>query len=338
MKYDNEVKFTTEAPIQLGNESNKYGDVGFQSGGCADSCNTYKDPYASKSSPGLSFNLKLIGGLGIAIGAAAMLYKPGSAAKIVKTASETTAKADIGKVASQMRKKVQQQSENIKSNEPPSPPSKQSIIDKIKISMKTVDGEKFKIKADFKKSAFGIDKEKFNKQMSEMDKAMKENFAKHQPTADEQKKQMNEAFNKITEDFNKYFADMKKKQKTSKQTDQSTAKEQSGNAKTEAKAEEPSFFDKLMKESGFDSIFDKHETGGFEQVTDKKGMSLQEARRILQFDASNPNIKKDEITTNFRKISRANHPDLGGSPYVAAKINEAREALLKHNKKTQRRR
>merc|ERR1712121_372745 len=111
-----------------------------------------------------------------------------------------------------------------------------------------------------------------------MDKAMKENFAKHQPTADEQKKQMNEAFNKITEDFNKYFADMKKKQETSKQSDQSTTKEQSGKAKTEAEAEEPGFFDKLMKESGFDSIFDKHETGGFEEVTDKKGMSLQEAR------------------------------------------------------------
>ena len=113
-------------------------------------------------------------------------------------------------------------------------------------------------------------------------------------------------------------------------------------AKDEEKIDGPappdSIFDKISKEMGFADFFDKHESGGFEVTDDKKGMSLQEARKILQFDASNPNIKKEEITKNFREISRQNHPDLGGSAFMAAKVNEARETLLKHNKKTQRRR
>lgn len=61
--------------------------------------------------------------------------------------------------------------------------------------------------------------------------------------------------------------------------------------------------------------------GGFEST-----MSLNEAKLIL--DLSN-NSLESKIMENHRRIMLRNHPDRGGSPYLATKINEAKNVLLK---------
>ena len=59
--------------------------------------------------------------------------------------------------------------------------------------------------------------------------------------------------------------------------------------------------------------------GGFEAT-----MSRREAAQILGVRETS---SKDDIKKAHRKIMMLNHPDRGGSPYVASKINEASEVL-----------
>merc|ERR1712146_771519 len=56
--------------------------------------------------------------------------------------------------------------------------------------------------------------------------------------------------------------------------------------------------------------------GGFEEK-----MTRREAAQILGVRES---AKPDRIKAAHRTILMANHPDRGGSPYVASKINEAK--------------
>ncbi|KAL8331255.1 hypothetical protein RB593_001954 [Gaeumannomyces tritici] len=62
--------------------------------------------------------------------------------------------------------------------------------------------------------------------------------------------------------------------------------------------------------------------GGFEQKMTKKEASL-----ILSLNEQT--ITKDKVRKAHRNLMLLNHPDRGGSPYLATKVNEAKELLEK---------
>ncbi|KRZ73525.1 Phosphatidate phosphatase LPIN3, partial [Trichinella papuae] len=67
--------------------------------------------------------------------------------------------------------------------------------------------------------------------------------------------------------------------------------------------------------------FSKYYQGGFE-----KKMTRREAFLILGLNA---NSSKERIRLAHKRVMLLNHPDRGGSPYLAAKINEAKDMLDK---------
>ncbi|CAK8988383.1 unnamed protein product [Durusdinium trenchii] len=55
-------------------------------------------------------------------------------------------------------------------------------------------------------------------------------------------------------------------------------------------------------------------------------MSRAEAKKILNIGSVAPS--KDVVREAHRRLLIANHPDKGGSTYIASKINEAKEVML----------
>ncbi|KAJ3340442.1 hypothetical protein HDU93_007049 [Gonapodya sp. JEL0774] len=64
--------------------------------------------------------------------------------------------------------------------------------------------------------------------------------------------------------------------------------------------------------------------GGFEAK-----MSRREAAAVLGLRET---ATREKVKEAHKRIMLANHPDLGGSPYIASKVNEAKEILEKANR------
>ncbi|XP_052378462.1 dnaJ homolog subfamily C member 15-like [Oncorhynchus masou masou] len=79
---------------------------------------------------------------------------------------------------------------------------------------------------------------------------------------------------------------------------------------------------KKMPTSTFSSHYYK---GGFDQK-----MTKREASLILGIS---PTSTKSKLRDAHRRIMVLNHPDKGGSPYMAAKINEAKDLLDKDQRR-----
>ncbi|XP_058510781.1 dnaJ homolog subfamily C member 15 [Solea solea] len=78
---------------------------------------------------------------------------------------------------------------------------------------------------------------------------------------------------------------------------------------------------KKMPSSAFSSYY----KGGFDQK-----MSKREASLILGIS---PTSTRSKVREAHRRIMVLNHPDKGGSPYMAAKINEAKDLLDKETRR-----
>ena len=69
-------------------------------------------------------------------------------------------------------------------------------------------------------------------------------------------------------------------------------------------------------------FFTPYYRGGFEPI-----MTRREASRIL---GVSPSSKSRTIAEAHRRLMLKNHPDKGGSPLIARKINDAKTMLLEH--------
>jgi hypothetical protein len=69
--------------------------------------------------------------------------------------------------------------------------------------------------------------------------------------------------------------------------------------------------------------------GGQRRSGPSRGMGVEEAYLVLGL---NPGATRDEVQAAHRNLMKRYHPDQGGSNYLASKVNEAKDVLLKQIK------
>jgi hypothetical protein len=67
-----------------------------------------------------------------------------------------------------------------------------------------------------------------------------------------------------------------------------------------------------------------HSSPGQSPVRRPQRMSRQEALQVFGLDEG---ASREDVQREYRRLMRQVHPDLGGSSYLAAKINEAKDVL-----------
>ena len=59
------------------------------------------------------------------------------------------------------------------------------------------------------------------------------------------------------------------------------------------------------------------------------GIPLEEAYLIMGLL---PGVRRDDVFAAYRNLMKRLHPDQGGTSYLASRVNEAKDVLLKHIK------
>lgn len=74
-------------------------------------------------------------------------------------------------------------------------------------------------------------------------------------------------------------------------------------------------------------VVDENEDGESSQSSSSDSMTVSKARQVLGVEE---NASREEIIEAHRRLMQKNHPDRGGSEFIASEINLAKETLLKH--------
>ncbi len=86
------------------------------------------------------------------------------------------------------------------------------------------------------------------------------------------------------------------------------------------------YLERTHKGTWKEQIDEHARAGGQQQVAKNSSMTVNDARNIL---GVNGNATREEIIETHRRLMQKLHPDRGGNDYLATKVNQAKELLLK---------